>query len=284
MEDQLHATQLELQRARTPPPILSQSQVRELLAPFGAQTAWSDLQEYIRLSSRLDESPELTQAIMATREFQHWISSAASQMLFVSEDMPLARVSSGSFFTATLAQVVSNMQHAITLSFFFGLHAGISDGRDIAGTMFASLIAQLLSLREYPAHEWASINLQQEHAYLLANRHLPTLAALFQKLVSALPWGMVFCLIDDFYRLEDLALPESLKIATRTLSELVHLCNSSGRSGIKIMAVTPDWKGDVVSFVQDEDMIRIGRASRAKSYALTPKQMQYGIVRDDIEY
>lgn len=214
---------------------------------------------------------------MAAPKFQFWLSSASSQTLFVDPAAILAKISPGTFVTASLAQLLIGMPPAITLVHFCRGHVGVEQDSEPAAFLMATLISQLLATREYDLREWSQVESTKGHYEALEWRDINYLCSFFKYLVKSLPYGTMFCLIDDFFHLEHYTNPDSLSAVIRTFAELVEATMINRVVNFKVLVMTPDRKGNVVRFATEQDLLSLGHDVRTPSQPnmMMSKQQRY---------
>lgn len=215
---------------------------------------------------------------MSSAHFRFWMGSSASQMLFVSPDAPLARISAGSFVTASLAQALRQLQPSITLVHFCRRH-GSPAVSDPAAELLANLISQLLSAWEYDLTHWTMACGRRDHEDALRFRNLGYLCSLFKHLVTMLPYGAIFLLIDDFFYLEQIVGDETLAAVVQCLSELVQTCTARDTMVFKALIMTPNKKGRLIHEVDKRDLLRVHVHDQDNKEQMTSRQIKSRLER-----
>ena len=269
------ALEQQLQQALTHT-FLEQPEVLRLLGNI-SRVGIANIEHYVRVASAIDANPELTDAIMSTPKFRFWLTSVTSQVLFVDPGAEFFKVSPGTFVTASLGQIILDMPPAITLAHFCRGHVANADYSDPASSLMANLIAQLLAVREWDLRSWSEKTSTADHYEALETREIGYLCSFFKHLVYSLPYGTIFCLVDDFFHLEHHTDAESLSSVIRAFSDLVQSTGANGNVIFKALIMTPDRKGNVFHYANEADLLSLGmsKTMNAGGQTMTPKQQRF---------
>ncbi|KAK4947975.1 hypothetical protein LTR66_014144, partial [Elasticomyces elasticus] len=234
-----------IERARTPVPALSQAEALRLLG-VDATEASKDIEQLLNLARALHPGPELSQAIMTSAKFGSWFASAKSQMLFVFAELPISKVSPMTYFAASFGRMMENLKPAIRLAYYADRHSD-DDGTSKVARLVASLVAQLLATRQFDLTAWSATRTERDHYEALATHQLPYLCDLLVHLITSMPYGTIFCLIDSFALFErsssNSSQEEEIFRLVATFSDLVN--RPSAAVTFKVLILSPARAGEL---------------------------------------
>ena len=166
--------------------------------------------------------------LMHERTFQQWFRAHGSDILIVDGmEQEMDAISALSFFVAVLHESLSNMQVAIPLTFFCGLHAKPGDYLEGAQGTMRSLIHQLLSLQWDLDQSFLDLPFLDE----IRNHSIASLCTLFRNLLTSVPPTTIFCMIDGISEYEISSRIHDVNVMMGFLRDLVDETNKED-SGI----------------------------------------------------
>ncbi|KAK4988230.1 hypothetical protein LTR50_004056 [Elasticomyces elasticus] len=248
---------VEIERARTPVPALSQAEALRLLG-VDATEASKDIDQLLNLARALHPGPELSQAIITSAKFGSWFASAKSQMLFVFAELPISKVSPMTNFAASFGRMMGNLKPAIRLAYYADRHSD-DCGTSKVARLVASLVAQLLATRQFDLTAWSATRTERDHYEALTTHQLPYLCDLLTHLITSMPYGTIFCLIDSFALLErsssNSSQEEEIFRLVATFSDLVN--RSSAAVTFKVLILSPARAGELRPLIAKEDLLLV---------------------------
>ncbi|KAL4756181.1 uncharacterized protein BDW70DRAFT_145266 [Aspergillus foveolatus] len=182
-------------------------------------------------------------ATMQTPELHAWITTPYSSALFLNLNTPAVSPlhASSSFLPAKLVQSINEQpsENIITLAFFCGAHARLTDSHSGPQGTMRSLVAQLLE-----SHPGFDLQTVQRTAQLRGD-DVHGLCEVFHDLVGQLPADVVvFCVVDGVTAFEErMGLRESGEEVVQALVRTVQECAQGkpvgGRCVLKLLLTSP---------------------------------------------
>lgn len=246
------------------------NEVLHHLGPW-PQTARADVAEYINLARTMRAGPETSEKILRSSSFQSWFASSDSRLLFVLPYRLISKINHTSFVTASLVGAIEQLPPSVTLTHFCSRHVGQKDDATAANLM-ASLVAQLLIKYPFDLTRWTPVATKADHIEYLQLKDIQYLCSLFKHMISSLSYGAIFVLIDDMIVLEQSCTPETVRLVTRTLWQTVQSCKERDAVILKVLVMTPDAKGSIVSYVDKDDLILLDIGSECKDNSMQTQQ------------
>ncbi|KAK3701414.1 hypothetical protein LTR37_015512 [Vermiconidia calcicola] len=187
-----------------------------------------------------DCGPDTVAAILVSPEFHYWLSSSHSGMLVIEYDLVEQITQPGSIVVASLFRAITQVPGPLCLVHFC-CQQGPYDRPDPIINLLSCLISSLLQVAEnVDLRSWSESQPSHAHHARLEAREFQYLCSLLKNLVNSLPSGAIFCLIDDFQRLEAESDRQSLCTAFCYLQNMVF---KSAREGdvviLKFLITTP---------------------------------------------
>ncbi|KAI9680201.1 MAG: hypothetical protein M1829_001438 [Trizodia sp. TS-e1964] len=274
-QNKIRNLEVELERARTPINMPKAFVTRdELINLLDADPdmAAKDVQTSIRRGQALDESHQGRAGwLMRNSTFQAWLTSGGTQVLLVdgnASDAAFERTSSMSLLCAMLVNSLGEVQPAIPIQFFCGLHTASNDSLSGPRGLIRSLVTQLLCIYDF------DLTFVDSYQYLdhLQSHEVDHLCDLFRQLVKQLPTGLVlFCVIDGISLYENWEWRAETCFVIRKLRELSedpHL-----QALLKLLVTSPLASRLVKDHISIEDHLILPRDAGAERQILTERLM-----------
>ncbi|KAL9118675.1 MAG: hypothetical protein Q9187_004777 [Circinaria calcarea] len=263
---------LERERAVNPSvPFLTQADLFILIAADPAVPR-IDILNTIKQSQVIDPSSQgQAHWLMQHPKFQTWLVSDKAQAILVNGNASTyasERITSMSLLCALLVQSLAEVRPAICIHFFCGLHTTYDDALGGTSGLIRSLIAQLLTLRDF---DLSFINARRYRDHL-RNHDLEHLCELFRQLANQLPIDTVlFCVIDGISLFET---PERWQETCFLMSKLREITEDDNFNPVfKLLITSPLRSRYVKEGISPEDHLNLPHDSGDDSQELTERQV-----------
>lgn len=274
---------LALQLAQTnarkilPKPLVTQECLTDMLN-VDSRGAVDDIQITMRRGMSLDPSCQgQAYTLMRNSKFDTWLKSRGAQVLLVdgnSNSVALSRISPISLLCATLARSLEDVQSAICLQFFCGLHTSSNDSLSGPQGLVRSLISQLLSFGNF---DLAFINSRTSRDRI-QSYELDHLCELFRELLHQIPIDVtVFCIIDSISLYERDEWNHDVCFVVRKLREITETVELN--AVFKLFVASSGRSRHVNSQIAPQDQLILPRDQGENTQALTPRRLEMQLRR-----
>ena len=188
---------LQIQQTQRPvivvQPIISIVQLQELLQ-VDYESVGNDVHLSIADGQAMNPNRQQRAAwLMREPRFQQWFKASGSNILVVDGmETEMNTTSPLTYFCAMLGQNLENLQVAVPLNFFCGMHARPGDSLEGACGIMRSIIYQLLQQRWYFDLSF----LDYAFCEHVRSHEITRLCLLFRNLLTSAPSCTIFCVID----------------------------------------------------------------------------------------
>lgn len=231
-----------------------------------------DIQITMRQGMSLDPSCQgQAYALMRNSKFEIWLKSSNAQALLVdgnSASVALSRTSPISLLCATLARSLVDMQSAICLQFFCGLHTSSNDSLSGPHGLIRSLISQLLS---YYNFDLGFIN-SRIFRDRIQNLEMDRLCELFRTLLHQIPIDKaVFCIIDSISLYERTEWRQDICFVVHKLREITEIVELN--AVFKLFITSSSRSRHINNHIALQDQLILPRNQGGDMEALTPRRL-----------
>lgn len=234
-------------------------------------SASKDLQH----TTRLGKSSEISaygaaSDLMGLARFQTWLGSDEPGTLLVGGgalSAPGERISPMSFMCSTLIETLSNMEPAVTIHFFCGLH--LSSGDNLRGPtgIIRSLITQVLH-QSGPKLDFINSRIYRNQ---LQDHDLNCLCDCFVDLVKQCPMDTVlFCVIDGISFYETAHWREDLCLVVGMLRDLTN--DDEVNAIFKLLITCPSRSRFIAKSIPPQDRLALSDATEDDRRGISERQ------------
>lgn len=250
-------------------PLITQQHLKDMLA-VDPEGAINDIQITMRRGVGLDPSCQgQVYALIRNSKFETWLKSRDAQVLLVdgnSLSEALSRTSPLSLLCATLAQSFVDIESAVCLQFFCGLHTSSNDSLSGPKGLIRSLISQLLS---YSSFDLGFINSRISRDRI-QNYELDHLCELFRRLLCQISIdNVVFCIIDSISLYEKAEWRQDVCFVVRKLREFTE--TEELNTVFKFLITSSSRSRHVNDHIARQDQLVLPRGQVGDMQALTPR-------------
>lgn len=210
-------------------------------------------------------------ALMRNAKFEVWLKSSKAQALLVdgnSASVAFSRTSPISLLCATLARSLVDVQSAICLQFFCGLHTSSNDSLSGPQGLIRSLILQLLLCCNFDLRFINSRTSRDQ----IQSYELDHLCELFRKLLHQIPIDqVVFCIIDSISLYERAEWRQDVCFVVRKLRELTEAVELN--AVFKLFLASSSRSRHVKDHIAPQDQLVLPRDQGGDMQALTPRRL-----------
>lgn len=257
--------------------LITQDYLNNMLA-VDPRGALNDIQITMRQGMSLDPSCQgQAYTLMRNSKFNTWLKSRGAQVLLVdgnSNSIALCRISPISLLCATLARSLEDVQSAICVQFFCGLHTSSYDSLSGPQGLVRSLISQLLSFGNF---DLAFINTRTSRDRI-QSYELDHLCELFRELLHQIPIDVtVFCIIDSISLYERHEWNHDICFVVRKLREITEAVELN--AVFKLFIASSCRSRHVNGHIAPQDQLILSRDQGENIQALNPRRLQVQLRR-----